>query len=298
MGGWMFGYVVTMQLSLLATTIVSNDAGARVCRSCAGAGYAVFANAWTMFQLPYAIVGISVITAVLPRMSAHAADSAHRLVTRDFSTAARLSSVIVVPAALILAVLGPPLAQGLFGHGSTSVASARYLGVVFGVLSLGLLPYTLFNLLLRVFYAMRDSRTPALIGGVSMAVRIAASLAALAVLPPKYVVAGVAAGFGISNLVMLAGLWRPLRRRIGGLDTRRITVSLVRMHVAAIPGVLFAVAVSIWAAAAWPSGTIAALATVALGGGGGLALYLLTARLLKVRELSELTSSLRARLRG
>jgi putative peptidoglycan lipid II flippase len=296
MGGWMFGYVVTMQVSFLVTTIVSNNAGARVCAGCAGAGYAVFANAWTMFQLPYAIVGISVITAMLPRMSAHAAEGSGHLVTRDFSAATRLSAVIVVPAALILAVLGPPLAEGLFGHGSTSVASARYLGEVFGVLSLGLLPYTLFNLLLRVFYAMRDSRTPAVIGAVAMAVRIAASLTALAILPPRYVVAGLGAGFGISNVVMAVALWRVLSRRVGGLDSRRIASSLVRMHVAVIPGVIFAVAVSVLIAGAMPPGTLAALATVAIGGSGGLLLYLLSAWLLKVSELRDVTRTVRARL--
>ena len=296
MGGWMFGYIVTTQISFMVTTIVSNNAGSRVCNSCAGAGYAAFSNAWTMFQLPYAIVGMSVITAMLPRMSAHAAEGSHRLVTRDFSAATRLASVIVVPAALILAVLGPPLAEALFGHGSTSAASARYLGVVFGVFSLGLLPYTLFNQLLRVFYAMRDSRTPAVIGAVAMAVRIAASWTALAVLPPQDVVAGLGAGFGISNLVMTVALWHALSRRIGGLDNRRIRSSLVRMHVASIPGVIFAIAVSVLFSAVAPSGTLPSLATVAIGGSGGLLLYVLAARMLKVDEVSDVTSMVRARM--
>jgi putative peptidoglycan lipid II flippase len=296
MGGWMLGYVITTQISFMVTTIVANNAGARVCASCAGAGYATFANAWTMFQLPYAIVGVSVITAMLPRMSSHAAEGSNQLVTRDFSAATRLSSAIVVPAALILAVLGPPLAEALFGHGSTSDASADYLGVVFGVLSLGLLPYTLFNLQLRVFYAMRDSRTPAVIGAVAMAVRIACSFTALAVLPPSDVVAGVAAGFGISNLVMTVALWRALSRRIGGLDTRRINSSLVRMHVAAIPGVLFAVAAMVVIGAVLPFDLLSTVATVAVGGAGGLLLYWVAGRMLRVSELSEVTAMVRARL--
>ncbi len=222
MGGWMTFYIVVTQLSFLATTIVSNTAGARVCKTCAGAGFAAFSNAWQLFQLPYAIVGVSVITAMLPRMSEHAAAGANRLLTRDLSAATRLSSVIIVPSAMILAVLGPSLAEGIFGHGSTSAASGRYLGVIFGVFCLGLLPYTLFNLLLRAFYARHDSRTPALIGGVSMAVQIACSFLALAILPPADVVAGLGVGFGISSVVMTVMLWRVLGRRVGGLDTRRI----------------------------------------------------------------------------
>ncbi|HUB42222.1 MAG TPA: murein biosynthesis integral membrane protein MurJ [Streptosporangiaceae bacterium] len=297
MSGWMFFYIAATQLSFVTTTIVSNDAGARVCKTCAGAGYAAFSNAWQLFQLPYAIVGVSVITAMLPRMSAHASSGAYRLLTRDFSAATRLSSVIIVPSAMIMTVLGPALAQGVFGHGSTSAASARYLGVVFGVFCLGLLPYTLFNLLLRAFYAMHDSRTPALVGAVSIAVRIAAGFGALLILPPADIVAGLGVGFGISSLVMAVWLWRILSRRVGGLDNRRIGKTLVRMHLAAIPGMIFALAVSVIIDRIAPAGTLAALATVAVGGTGGLVLYLLAARFLNVTEVTELTRSLLVRLR-
>jgi murein biosynthesis integral membrane protein MurJ len=295
MSGWMLGYIVTTQISFLVTTIVSNDAGARVCATCAGAGFAAFSNAWQLFQLPYAIVGMSVITAMLPRMSAHAAEGSYGLVTDDYSAATRLASVIIVPASLILAVLGPALAQGVFGHGSTSAASARYLGVVFAVFSLGLLPYTIFNLQMRVFYAMHDNRTPAIVGGLAMAVRIASSLAALVILPPQDVVAGLGVGFGLSNLVTAIALGWLLRRRVGGMDTRRIRSSLVRMHVAAVPGTIVALAVAAGISAVTAGGTIAALATVAVGGTLGLGAYLLAARLLRVSEISDLTGLLRAR---
>src|SRR5262249_50710992 len=88
-------------------------------------GFPAYSYAWQLFQLPYAVVGISVITALLPRMSAHASEKNYALVKSDFSGGVRLSSVIVVPAALVLAVLGPALAEPLFGYGSTSVAEAR-----------------------------------------------------------------------------------------------------------------------------------------------------------------------------
>ncbi len=296
MGGWMFVYIVATQLSLLTTTIVSNDAGSRVCKTCAGAGYAAFSNAWLLFQLPYAIVGVSVITAMLPRMSEHAAAAQHSLLTRDFSKATRLSSVIIVPSAMILAVLGPPMAQAVFGHGSTSPASARYLGVIFGIFCLGLLPYTLFNLLLRAFYAMHDSRTPAVIGVISMAVRIAASFTALLVLPAAYVVAGLGVGFGVSSLVMAVWLWRILSRRVGGLDTPRINSTLLRMHIAGIPGMLFAIASWVVIDHVMPAGTLSSLAVVAVGGTGGLLLYLVTASLLGVSEVSQVTRMVRTRL--
>jgi len=216
-------------------------------------------------------------------------------VADDFSSATRLASVIVVPAALILAVLGAPLAEGIFGYGSTSAASARYLGEVFAVFSLGLLPYMLFQLLLRVFYAMHDSRTPALIGLAAMAVNIVANLAALAILPPKHVVAGLGAGFGLANLVGTVAAWRVLSRRIGGLDGREIRTSLIKMHASAIPGMIFAIAVSLMVDVILPAGTLNGLVTVVLAGCGSLLLYVLFAKAFGVTELEDLTGSVKAR---
>jgi putative peptidoglycan lipid II flippase len=297
MSGWMFGYVLTTQIAFLVTTRVATAAGARVSQQAAGAGFAAYSNAYMLFQLPYAIVGISVITALLPRMSAHASERRYGLVSADFSTAARVASVIVVPAALVLAVLGTPLAEGVFGYGSTSIASARYVGEIFAVFSLGLLPYMLFQLQLRVFYAMHDSRTPALISVVTMVINIVANLVALAVLPPQHVVAGLGAGFGVANLVGAVIAWRVLSGRVGGLDGRRIGSALVRMHAAAIPGVIFAIAVAVMVGAVIPGGRIAALITVALGGSGAMLMYVLFAKAFGVAELDDLTASVRARLR-
>jgi len=297
MSGWMFGYVLTTQIAFLVTARVANAAGARLSAQAAGAGFAAYSNAYMLFQLPYAIVGISVITALLPRMSAHASERRYRLVSADFSTAARVASVLVVPAALVLAVLGTPLAEGVFGYGSTSIASARSVGEIFAVFSLGLLPYMLFQLQLRVFYAMHDSRTPALISVVTMAINITANLVALAVLPPQHVVAGLGAGFGVANVVGTVIAWRVLSRRVGGLDGRRVGSALVRMNAAAIPGVIFAIAVSVMVGAVIPGGRIAALVTVALGGSGAMLLYVMFAKAFGVAELDDLTASVRARLR-
>jgi len=297
MSGWMFGYVLTTQISFLVTTRIANLGGHGVSRNAVGAGFAAYSNAYTLFQLPYAIVGISVITALLPRMSAHASERKYGLVSSDFSTAARLASVIVVPAALILAVLGPPLAEGVFGYGSTSVASAQYVGEIFAVFSLGLLPFTLFQLLLRVFYAMHDSKTPALISVITMVINIVANLIALAVLPPRHVVAGLGAGFGLASLAGTIAAWRVLGRRIGGLDGPAIRQGLVRMHAAAIPAAIFAIAVAVMVGAIFPGGRIGALLTVAIGGCGAMVLYVLFAKAFSIAELNEVIASVRARLR-
>ena len=305
MSGWMFGYVITTQVAFWVTAAVSStaDKWALQHNYPVGIGYSAYTNAWLLFQLPYAIVAISVITALLPRMSANASDRRYDLVRADFSAGVRLGSVIVAPAALVLAVLGPALGVTLLSWGADSARSAAYLGLVFSVFSLGLMPYMLFQLLLRVFYAMHDSRTPALIGLLTMVVNIGTNLVALVVFPKTEVVAALGAGFGLANVAGALVAWRVLSRRLRGLGGRQIGASLLRMHAAAIPAMLFALAVAVASTAAFSipdeshlrAAAIDAMIVV-VGGGGALGLYFAMAKILRVREVTELLRSLRSRL--
>ena len=299
MAGWMFGYIASTQIAFLVTTRVANTAGVEAVKAGVhyGAGFTPYTYAWQLFQMPYAIVGISVITALLPRMSAHAAERKVGLVRDDFSVGVRLSSVIVVPSALVLAALGPALAETFLAYGSTNIADAHYLGEVFAVFCLGLLPYMFFQLQLRVFYAMHDSRTPALIGLAAMVTNIAANVIALKILPPGQVVAGLGVGFGLANVVGMVLASRVLGRRIGGLDGRAVTRSLVRMHAAAIPPALFALAVSVTVGVVLPAGHLNAAVTVVLAGAGGLLLYVMFAKAFRVQELADVTDSVTRRFR-
>ena len=102
----------------------------------------------------------------------------------------------------------------------------------------------MFQLLLRVFYALHDSRTPMFIGVAVMAANIAISLLALTVLPTGHVVEGLGVAFGVANVVGAVASWRILSRRLGGLAGQQIADSLGRMHLAALPALLFAWAVT------------------------------------------------------
>jgi putative peptidoglycan lipid II flippase len=299
MASWVFAYVATTQVAMLVTTRVANQASVLAVRDHVGygAGYTPFAYAWQLFQMPYAVVGISVITALLPRMSAHADGQHPDLIRADFSTGLRLAGAIVVPASVILAVLGPPLAELFLAHGSTSLASARYMGEVFAVFCLGLLPYTVFQLQLRVFYALHDSRTPAFIGVACMTLNIAVNYIALAVLPPGQVVAGLGAGFGAANVLGAGIAWRILSRKLGGLGGHDIRRSLLLMHAAALPAAALAIGLSLAIRAALPADVFGALATVLLAGGASVTLYLVLARIFEIRELTALIAATVSRIR-
>jgi putative peptidoglycan lipid II flippase len=221
-------------------------------------------------------------------MSGHAAERRYRLVRQDFSTGIRLAASIVVPCSLVLAVLGPALAELFLGHGSTTPGQARYMGLVFAVFCLGLLPYMIFQLQLRVFYALHDSKTPAIIGLVTMLINIIANIIALDSLPSSRVVAGLGVGFGLANLLGTVISWRILSRRLHGLDGYVIGRSLVRMHAAAIPAALLAVIVVLV--------TANALVVVIIGGGLATGTYFMFARALRIDELASLMQTVGARL--
>ncbi len=293
MAGWMLVYVITQFVGYLVAQRVANAASA------GSNGYSAYSIAWQLFQLPYAIIGISVITALLPRMSEHASARRYSLVRDDFSIGVRLASVLVVPAAIYLAVIGGPLAEFLFSYGSNTPAEARYIGEVFGLFALGLVPYMLTQLQLRVFYSFQDSRTAALVGLLTMCVSIAGALIAKSVLPGAHVVAGLAVAFGIANLIGAVAGWALLLRRVGSLDGWAIARSLTRMHVATVPGLIFAVLVMIGAGHVVhnPSAAYGLLVTV-VGGGGAFALYAVCARALRVAEFGFLTRTMAARFGG
>jgi putative peptidoglycan lipid II flippase len=222
-------------------------------------------------------------------MSTHASERRYGLVRQDFSSGVRLAAAIVVPSSLVLAALGSPLAKVLFAHGQFGSDQAHDTGIVFAAFCLGLLPYMLFQLQLRVFYSLRDSRTPAIIGLATMIMNIASNYFALATLHGTDVVVGLGVGFALANLLGTVLAWRILSRRLRGLDGWLIGRSLVRMHAATLPAALIVILVGLL--------TPSAYLTVIVGGGLAVVLYLAFARALRIEELTSLTRTVMSRLR-
>ena len=111
---------------------------------------------------------------------------------------------------------------------------------MFGAFCLGLLPFMLTQLQLRVFYSFHESKTPAVIGMLMLVVGVIGYMVARVALPPTHIVIGLAFAFDIMTLAGAIIAWPLLLRRVGSLDGWRITRSLVRMLLATLPGLLFA----------------------------------------------------------
>ncbi|MCT2586511.1 murein biosynthesis integral membrane protein MurJ [Actinophytocola sp. S1-96] len=234
---WIVGYVAISQVGMVFTT--------RVLTSEAPGGAAIYANAWLLFQLPYGVIGVSLLTAIMPRLSRAAADGDTDRLIGDLSLASRLSTVLLVPLSAILTVAGSAIGVALFGYGNADVEDARRLGDALAFSAFGILPYALVMLQLRVFYAMKDARTPTLIMVVMTVVKIPMLYLCAGYLRPNDVVIGVLLVNSLTFVVgaVLGQMW--LWVRLGRLQSMRVVRVIAQTVAAGAGGALVAFGVSL-----------------------------------------------------
>jgi putative peptidoglycan lipid II flippase len=229
-------------------------------------------------------------------MSQHASEGAGDLVKDDFSSGLRLSSVIMIPAVALMVALGVDVTVLLFGHGATSIADATIMGHVVQMFALGLLPFSAYQLMLRVFYAYRDTKTTAFVAFCTVGVNVAVSFTLYNTLPAEWIVVGLAAGFVVAQLVGVILCWSILRLRLGGLDGKRIIGTHLKLIIAAVPTGLVAYAIHLAVNRWLGAGMLGALLALVAGSAIGGVLYLVTAKLLRVPEVETMVSTLTKRL--
>jgi len=293
LGAWMLVYVAASQAGVVVIARLANsvtDEGVRI-------SYADYIYAQLLWQLPHAVVAVSVITALLPRMSRAAAGGRLSDVAADLSLGTRLTATVLVPATAAFVLLGPAIATLVFAHGQVSVADGRAIGTVLAVSALGLLPFSVSLLQLRAFYALQDTRTPALINLAVAAVKIGIDVTLFLLLPAEVLVLGLAAGNAVSFVVAVVLSGVLLRRRIGVLGTGAAVGAVVRLTVAALVAAVPAGIVAAALPALLGPGPLASLATLALAGALAGPVFLLLAVRLGVEEVRSLLAPLHRRVR-
>jgi len=294
---WMMLYIVVAQVGALVSTNVATRAGAMASEAgSSGAGIAAYKFASMIFQLPYAIIAVSVITALLPRMSEHVAAGRKDQVRADFSRGFRLSSVLIVPVSVAMIVFAVPFCVMIYARGSTSVEDAATIGHILMVFCLVLVPFTLFQLQMRVFYALGDTRTPALVALPSEAAHAVTAFSLLFWMEPEYIVVWLPLPYGLYYILGSVIMWRMLNKRLNGLDGRRTASTLFKLHIATVPAAVFGVFV-IFAFQGLPGELWPALSSMLAGGVVGAVLFVVTAKFLNVTEVISFLDLIKAKLR-
>ncbi|MBQ0983278.1 murein biosynthesis integral membrane protein MurJ [Streptomyces sp. F63] len=293
---WTFFFVLANQLGMIVVTQLATWAGTVADKQGhPGTGITAYNYALLLWQMPQAIITVSVMTAVLPRISRAAADDDAGAVRDDISYGLRTSAVAIVPCAFAFLALGVPMATLLYGASGES--GARNIGFTLMAFGLGLIPYSVQYVVLRGFYAYEDTRTPFYNTVIVAAVNAAAAGTSFLLLPARWAVVGMGASYGLAYVVGVGVAWKRLSRRLGGdLDGRRVTRTYARLTGAGIPAALAGGAAGYGITQALGNSGAASLASLCGGGIVLLAVFFLAAKRMRIEEMTAMVGMVRGRL--
>ena len=248
--------------------------------------------AFRLMYLPIGIFGVSIATASLPDISRQANANDLPAVRGSVSRGLRMMLMLNVPAMVGLIVLAEPIVAMIYERGEFMARDTINTAGALMFYAPGLIGYSAVKIASPTFYSLRDSRTPVIVSVLSVGVNLALNLALVRLLGFK----GLALGTGIAAILNSVVLLWLLRRRLDGLDGRRIFVSLAKITVASA-AMGFAAQMALgWLSALTPAGgELAKIIRVA----GSIALALLvlaaSARLLRIHEFNEATARVLSR---
>lgn len=292
LGSWMLLYVAASQIGVLVILRIARWAGDQ-----GAPGPAIYNNAFLIFMMANGIVAVSIGTALMPRMSAAAADGRMADLAEQLSLGTRLSAVILIPVAVAYIVLGRPLAVTVFQWGAYRHSLAVDTGSVIAVAGLALVPYAISQLQTFAFYALSDTRIPALVNTAIVAFRLSVAGVLILIVPATWIVAGLMGVSAISFAAAVAlGYWL-LRRRIGRMGLAAVGATLAKLTVAAAVSGTFAGITVLILTKLFGDGKIASFVQLCVGGLVLLAGYWMVAMILRIAEVQEVSRMVAGRLR-
>jgi putative peptidoglycan lipid II flippase len=220
LGRWTLLYVGANQAGLAVVLVLATSLSG---------GASAYQWAFALMQLPFAVVAVSVLSALYPRV-ARAAGRDEARYAALLAAGLRTLLLLLVPAALALGLLAEPVVRLLLGYGAVDDAGVALIAAALRSFAVALLPFTAFQLLTRAHYARGDTRTPALVNVAVNAVNVVgAGLAVAFAGSAEQALGGLAAAYAASYVAGCLLLGRTLRRRTdGGLaGVARLTVRLL-----------------------------------------------------------------------
>ncbi|WP_019073367.1 murein biosynthesis integral membrane protein MurJ [Streptomyces hokutonensis] len=290
---WTVLFVLANQAGALVVTQLSTAAGNDT--KVDGTGFAAYANAQLIWGLPQAIITVSLMAALLPRISRSAAEGDGGAVRDDISQGLRTTAVAIVPVAFGFLSLGIPMCTLIFGSSGTS--EATNMGFMLMAFALGLIPYSVQYVVLRAFYAYEDTRTPFYNTVIVAAVNAGASAVCFFVLPARWAVVGMAASYGLAYATGVGVAWNRLRKRLDGdLDGARVLRTYARLCIASVPAALLSGAACYGIGHTLGQGVVGSFAALLVGGAVLLGVFYIAARRMRIEELNSLVGMVRGRL--
>jgi putative peptidoglycan lipid II flippase len=293
LGLWTLAFVLVNQIAYVL--VIRTASGGSVAGE---AGATVYMNAMLIMMVPHAIITVSLATALLPRLSDHAADGNLALVRDRLVAALRACLAIIVPIAVLLAALSVPIAAVIFGYGAAS-DQTEVVGWTLAALLPGLIAFTVHFVVLRGFYSMQDTRTPFLVQ-----IWIALALVINAILvgqfgPVEWITVLLAGGYSVAYTIGAAISATMLGRRLGALGGLSLAGHIGLLLIPA--GVAGLAAYGLAGVLAEPFDGLPAplphLTALTVAGGAGLILFVGLAYLVRIAEVRDAIALVTRRVR-
>jgi len=293
LGSWTVLFVVVTQAAYLV--VVKLASGGTVGGG-DGTGYLVYSNSLLIMMVPHAIVTVSLATAILPRLSSYAHEGRLPELGRTVGSTLRTALALVLPFALLLPITAGDVAGFAFGWDNPEEAAA--FAPTLAVFGPALVVFTVHYFMLRGFYAMEMTRLVFFIQLAVSTTNVVVALLLVPSRPPEDTAPMLVVAYLASYTVGAVVSFVLLRRRVGGLETPQLLRFLVRM----------ALVLAFTRAAAWGveralagmgeyPGPFPSLLRGGLSAAAGMLIFLVGARLLRVREVTSLVDTVAARLR-
>ncbi|MFI5928769.1 murein biosynthesis integral membrane protein MurJ [Micromonospora sp. NPDC051543] len=291
LGAWMICYVAVSQVGLIVLFNLLNRAGKEN-----AAGPLIYNNVFLLLMTAHGIIAVSIITALMPRMSAAAADGRYADVAADLSRGTRTVTAVLAPIAVCYAVLATPIAFTLFRFGAFNEDNATATSVVLLAAALALVPFAVSQLFTFAFYALPDTRTPALINIPVVALRIGVQVVLFVAFSASFAGAGMMIGNAVSYLAAAIGSAWLLRPRVGRIGLGGIMRTGGRVAVAALGSALVGLLVIKLLPGDDTPSRLEAIVQLVIGGAVIGGTYLGLAMALRIGEITEVVGMIRRRL--
>ncbi len=204
--------VATVQLNFVVNAVIASGL---VDGSLSAINYA-----FPIMTVPLVVIGSSLGFATLPTFSAQAARGEMTEMRQSLASALRMVLLLSIPATFGLILLREPLIAFLFQSGKFTQQSTQMVAWALLWYTAGLVGHSMLEVLARAFYALHNTKTPALIGAAAMLLNVVFSLlfsawfGQIGWLP----LGGLALANSLATALESATLLILLRRRLGGLN--------------------------------------------------------------------------------
>jgi len=263
----------------------------------------LFASIWQ--SLPYGIIAVSVATALFTELSKAATERNMEEFKTSLVSGLRTTTLLMLPASALLFGLAQPLIT-FYRFGRMGAEDIYPIVAVLQVWAVSLVFFAGMMYLLRAFYSLRDTWTPAIANFFLTIIQIAGYLflTGSIIAPDAFGVIGIPLADGIFFVLLFTALLYLLRRKIGSFDIRSFINVFVKMSFVALLIGAFAHFGSSYLSSFIASqnysldGRITALLVVVIIGILGIILTTVAARLMGVEEIANFGKAIQRKLGG